>query len=226
MLDRNDIDTVINECRVELIGVSDAQLKSTMFEVMDEFFRDTRSWKEQIVFNVAPPATSPATQQQLATALTYPISPSEGQIVGLDGVFNNNGGTYVPAIMPDVENVLLAYLPNQASQYVACVWKNVSLPLTREGFPIAPQWVLQKWHIGIKEGMLGALMNQKNKSYSDPKGASYHLSKFRQFVQNVRTLTLRGNTYGAAAWRFPQSFQSRSQKGGVPVYGTGNDWSG
>lgn len=226
MLDRNDIDTVMNECKVELTGVSDAQLKSSMFEVMDEFFRDTMSWKEHILFNVSPPASQPTTQQTLNTDLEFPIAPSEGQIIQLDGVFNNVGGVYVPALMPHVGIVRLTYLPNQASTYIACVAKNVCLPLTREGFPIAPHWVLQKWHLAIKAGILGTLMNQKNKSYSDPKGAQYWLSKFRQFVQNVRTATLRANTQGAAAWRFPQQFRSISQKGGVPVYGNGNDWSG
>lgn len=226
MLDKNDIITVMNECRVELTGVSDAQLKSSMYEVMDEFFRDTMSWKEQIPFSVAPPAAQPATQQALTAALQFPIAPSEGQIIQLDGVYNNNGGVPVPALMPEVGTVLLQHLPNQASTYIACVSKNVCLPLTKEGFPVAPEWVLKKWHLSIKAGILGTLMNQKNKSYSDAKGAAYWLSKFRQYIANVRSATLRANTQGASAWRFPQSFRSVSQKGGVPVYGTGNDWSG
>jgi hypothetical protein len=226
MLDKNDLITVMNECRVELVGVSDAQLKSTMYEVMDEFFRDTMSWKEQIIFNVAPPATQPATDQQLVTALSYPIAPAEGQIIQLDGVINNNGGGFVAALMPDPGTIQLSSLPNQAAQYVACVSKNVSLPLTRDGFPIAPSWMLQKWHLAIKAGILGNLMNQKNKSFSNTPGAEYWLKKFRQFIQNVRSATLRANTQGAGAWRFPQAFRSYSQKGGVPVYSTGNERSG
>ena len=225
MLNPSDIRTVMNQCRVELTGVSDALLRSSMFEVMEEFFRDTQSWTEQIPFSVNPVTTQPTTVQQWDQVLSYPIAPSEGQIIALDSGVHSNG-TYVPALMPKVGVVRLQYAPNVADIYTACVIKNVCLPLDREGFPIGPDWVLSKWHLAIKFGMLGTLMNQKNKSYSDDNGAKYNLAKFRQFVQNVRTAVLRANTRGAQAWRFPQSFRTISQKGGVPVYGIGNDWSG
>jgi len=225
MFDPRNLETVMNMCRVELTGVSDALLKATMFEVMDEFFRDTNSWREEIVFNVAPPATAPATPQQFQAATAYPITPSEGQIIRLDGVINGNR-SQVAALMPEVGVIHLTHVPNFAQQYTAFVTKNVSLPLTKDDYPIGPDWLLQKWHLAIKHGMIGYCMNQKNKSYSDIKGALYNLQKFRQFVANVRSAVLRANTIGAAAWRFPQQFRSISQKGGVPVYATGNDWSG
>ena len=237
MLNASDLVTVMNQCRVELTGVSDAQLKSTMFEVLDEFFRDTMSWQEEIVINVAPPAAQPTTPQGWQQALSYPITPVDGQIIALDGVTNTNG-SFVGATMPMTGTaatqgdgnstgavVLLQSPPNQAQQYTVYVSKTVALPLTRDGYPIAPSWVLSKWHLAVKVGILGNLMNQKNKSYSDSKGALYNLTKFRQFIQNVRSAALRANTKGATAWRFPQSFRSTSQKGGVPVYGIGNDWS-
>lgn len=225
MLNTNDINTVMNQCRVELTGVSDALLKSAMFEVMDEFFRDTMSWKEQITINVVPIDSTPQTPEDWQQLLTYSLVPEEGQIIGLDGVVNTNG-SYVPALMPDTSSVLLKYAPNEAQQYFVCVFKNVGLPLDGRGYPVAPDWVLQKWHLAIKSGILGTIKNQSNKSFSDSSGALYHLKKFRQYIQNARTAILRANTRGAQAWRYPQTFRSISQKGGVPVYGIGNDWSG
>lgn len=225
MLNPSDIRTVMNQCRVELTGVSDALLRSVMYEVMDEFFRDTQSWKEAIPFNVTPLTATPSSPQAWDLALSYPIAPSEGQIIALDGVQHSNG-TFTAALMPQVGVVRLQNAPNTADTYTACVTKNVCLPLDREGFPIGPDWVLSRWHLAIKVGIMGNLMNQKNKSYSDDKGALYNLTKFRQFIANVRSAVLRGNTKGAQAWRFPQSFRTISQKGGVPVYGIGNDWSG
>jgi hypothetical protein len=225
MFDPNDLRTVMNQCRVELTGASDAMLKSMMYEVMDEFFRDTNSWREEVVFNVAPPAQQPQNPQQHQKAVSYPIAVSEGQIIRLDGVINVHR-SFVGAIMPHIGTVVLSHIPNEPQQYTAFVTKNVSLPLTKDGFPIGPEWLLKKWHLAIKCGIVGNLMNQKNKSYSDSKGALYNLQKFRQFVANVRSAVLRANTSGASAWRFPQQFRSISQKGGVPVYATGNEWSG
>lgn len=204
MLRPEDINTVMNQARVELTGVSDAGLKSKMYEVMDEFFRDTSSWREQITFTVYGNGT-----------LTYPIAPTEGQIIRLDKV-TDSGGNFIPALMEDIPTVQLQHAPNQTQQYTATVILNVCLPLTRDGFPIAPEWVLQKWHLAIKHGMLGAFKNENNKSYSDAKGALYNLGKFRQMIANVRSAVLRANTAGAQAWRFPQAFRANTQKGGVP----------
>lgn len=225
MFDPNDLRTVMDQCRVELTGVSDAMLKSMMYEVMDEIFRDTNSWKEAVPFNVAPPAQQPNTPQLLDRAVSYPIAVSEGQIIRLDGVINTNR-SFIGALMPEVGTVRLTHIPNFAQQYTAFVTKNIVLPLTRDGYPIGPEWLLKKWHLMVKHGIVGNLMNQKNKSYSDSKGALYNLQKYRQMIANLRSAVLRANTEGAAAWRFPQNFRSISQKGGVPVYATGNDWSG
>lgn len=203
MLNASDINVVMNQARVELTGASDAGLKAKMYEVMEEFFRDTSSWREQIPFNV------------ITSALTYDIVPSEGQIIRLERVVNS-GGYGVPALMEDIPTVQLQYAPNQPDTYTATVIKNVCLPLTKDGFPIAPEWVLQKWHLAIKHGMIGMLKNENNKSYSDKPGAVYNLAKFRQMIANVRSATLRANTTGAQAWRFPQTFRATTQKGGVP----------
>lgn len=225
MLLNADVNTTLNQARVELTGISDAGLKAALFEVLDEFFRDTRSWKERVTVGVAPPATMPTTPAGWQQALSYPIAVSEGQIIALDGVLDSNGSG-IGATMPEVDTLLLQRQPNQAMQYFVCVSKTVSLPLTKDNLPIAPDWVLQKWHLVVKAGLLGTLMNQKNKSWSDAKGALYWLSKFRSGIQSVRSATLRANTTGATAWRFPQSFAARTQRGGVPVFGAGNDWNG
>ena len=232
MLSRDDVNQLLNLCRVELTGASDAGLKAELYDVLDEFLRDTSCWKEYIPFAVTPPSPAPTTQLGWINALTYPIKPVEGQIISLDGVADQTGA-FVAALLPVADGagqndpaVQLRHAPNSAQQYVAIVTKTVVLPINREQIPNAPEWLLRRWHKAIKSGLLGAMMNQKNKGYSDPKGAAYHLARFRKGITECRSLTLRANTKGASAWRFPQSFRSISQKGGIPVYGNGNDWTG
>ena len=205
MLRKEDINVLMNQLRFELTGASEGGLKSVMYEVMDEFFRDTSCWRETIPFTADP------------STLTFPIAPSEGQIIRLEGVADTLGN-FVPALMPEVGVVQLQHAVNSAQQLYARVVNNVCLPLTREGYPIAPDWVLQKWHLAVKEGIIGNMMNQGNMSYTNKEGALYHLRKFRQHVANVRSATLRANTVGAQSWRFPQSYRTGSQKGGVPPW--------
>lgn len=211
MLLEQDVEQLINQCHVELTGASRGGILAKMYEVMTEFFNDSSIWRETITFNAIP------------NKRDYVLEPTEGQIIRLKGVCDVNGSFY-PALMPDpaARCILLRNAPNQAQQLFASVVKNVSLPTAR-GLPIAPDWVLQKWHLAIKHGIIGQLMNEQNKSYSEKKGALYNLSKFRQYVNEARAQALRANTEGASAWRFPQQFRANTQQGGVPTIGSGNE---
>lgn len=206
MLIKADIDQLMNQLRVELLGASDAQLRARLFDVMTEFFNDSSAWTEIIEFPV------------ITTERTYPVAPTEGQIIRLSGVWDAQCG-FIPALMKTVGEVTLKYTPNVAQTMFAKVVKNVSLPTTRDQYPIAPDWTLKQWHTAIKEGVLGNMMNEKNKSYSDSNGAKYHLSRFRKGITDARVSTLRANTEGTQAWRFPQQYRANTQQGGVPSFG-------
>lgn len=215
MLAKIDIDNLLNQLRVELIGSSDALLRSLMFQVMTEFFNDSSFWTEWIPIAAVPGQT------------TYPITPVDGQIIRLDGVVQVthdadgkvNGTFNIPALMPEIGVVIASHAPATAQTWAAHVVKNVSLPTLRDGAPIAPEFTLKQWFLAIKHGILGEMMNQKDKSWSDAKGAGYHLAKFRGYIGNARSIKLRANTNGASAWRFPQGFRVNSQQGGVPSFG-------
>ncbi len=211
MLAKADIEQLMNQCRVELLGSSDAQLRARMFDVMTEFFNDSSAWTEVIELAVIP------------SERAYDIAPTEGQIIRLAGSVDVNG-CFMPAIMPEIGRIVFRSPPNTAQTWYVKVVKNVALPTTKDQYPIAPDWTLKQWHTAIKEGMLGNMMNEKNKSYSDPKGAQYHLARFRKGITDARVSTLRANTEGTQAWRFPQSFRANTQQGGVPSFG-GNERS-
>lgn len=218
MLQKIDVDNLMNQLRVELTGTSDALLHSMMYQVMTEFFDGTSFWTQGISINAIPAVCS------------YDITPTEGQIIRLDGVVKvpstvtgsstvPDGGYFVPAIMPHIGTIQAAHAPATAEQWCAHVVLNVSLPTLKQGVPIAPEFTLKQWFLAIKHGILGEMMNMQDKSWSNPKGALYHLSKFRGYIQSARSIKLRANTVGASAWRFPQGYRVNSQQGGVPSFG-------
>lgn len=203
-----DLTQLLNQARVRLPGASDAQLKAELYDVLTEFFEDSRSWLESIQFPV------------LSTVNTYDLTPEEGQIIGLTGVFDSNK-TPQAALMPIIGQVILQNLPNQAQSplyFYAIVSKNVTLPAGRDQTPIGPDWVLPRWHTGILAGMLGNMMAHKDKPYADEKRGGYHLRKFRNAIAQARVAALRQHTLGAQAWRFPQGFATNTQKYGVPGF--------
>lgn len=221
-----DFDQLMNQARVTLTGSSDAGLKGAFYDVVSEFLNDSSAWTQDVQVNAFP------------NRRTYPLQVNEGQIIRLVGVCTPplvDGqpvtaatvppGIFIPALMQDVGTLLLKQAPPTAIIYSATVVTNVSLPTDKRSVPIGPDWLLPVWHVGILDGVLGKMMIQPNKSYSDQKTGGYHLKRFRDAVARARISKLRANTNGAQAWRFPQQFRSNTQQGGVPSVGGGTERS-
>lgn len=208
MIDPNDFNRMMNQLRVKLTGASDALVKAELYDVLHTFFNDSNSWLEGL--------TVITVQDQLL----YDLAPSEdGQIIRLAGVADSNG-LPIPAVMPAVGQLQLHYKPNAGQTLTVTVIKTVALPTDKNMIPVAPDWVLPLYAPYVMAGVLGALQQQSNSSWTDPKSAAMNTAKFRAGIASARSDALRRNTVGAQAWRFPQTFSTRNQRGGVSV---GND---
>jgi len=200
----------MNQARVKLPGASDAGIKGELFDVLHEFFSDSSAWQEAITFDVMP------------TLQDYALVADGGQIVRLVGVMDANG-IPVPASMPTIGTVLLQNAYDTAQVLTATVAKTVSLPIHRDynNVPQMPIWTLPVWGRTILDGVLGKMMTQVSKSYTNETLGTYHLKRFRDGIAMAKTAMLRRNSFGAQAWQFPQGYRTRNQKGGVSSGGTG-----
>jgi hypothetical protein len=99
----------------------------------------------------------------------------------------------------------------------ATVVKTVNDPLCCYP-PYIPDWVLPTHGVGIQHGLIGSMMLMPGQSYSNTQMANYHLLKFRDRCAHARVAATKANTVGAQAWAFPQTFRTRSQKGGVSTF--------
>jgi hypothetical protein len=192
---------LMGQANVALTGASDAELKVQLFDVLEEFFRDSNCWQEAIFFTVIP------------DTLEYPLTPLTGRIVRLNGVLDQNN---VPqqAVMPEVGTVRFLYPYSNPQPMRAVFVKNVTDPLSCNP-PNVPDWVLPLYGNGILRGIIGNMMLQPGQSYSNQALSLSHLRKFRDVIAQARVATMRANTIGAQAWTFPQSFRTNSQRGGV-----------
>lgn len=205
-----DYDQLFNEARVQLVGASEAGLKGSFYDVMAEFFNDSSCWTGGVSIPVVP------------AQHVYSVNVPEGQIIRMVGV-SGPQRDFIPALMPEIGVVHLKHAPQTALTYWAEFVLNVALPKDRHDLPIAPEWVIPVWHVGILDGMLGKMMAQPNKSYSNTTSSAYHLKRFRDAIARARVSKLRANTNGAQAWRFPQQFRTPGQQGGVPAIGSGSE---
>lgn len=71
---------------------------------------------------------------------------------------------------------------------------------------VMPDYLLTQYFEPLLDGMLGRLMNYKNKPYSNPEGAMYHLRRFRSGMARVRSNTIHGLNESENIWQYPNGF--------------------
>ena len=206
-----DITRLMNEARSHLVGATDNTIQLALFGVMDDFFRGSNAWQEDIDVQVA--GNEPA-------GTIYPLTPTGACLIDkLMWVFvapasaQELRGTPVNAAMSVPGELTLYSQPSSPAVYRATVALTVSDPLTRDGNVIFPEWVLQKYRAIILHGLLGRMMAQPNKPFSNLQLSVYHSRSFNSGISTARVEVQRNNKYRAQAWRFP-GFAGGSQKGG------------
>lgn len=200
-----DMNRLISHAKVRLPGSLDSAINLELFAVMNEFFQQSNIWTEDIDFSVTPTTENLALNPE---AVTYGVTPSEGTVTRLIGVLDDQGYP-VPASMPVLGEIVLARAPSSAATYKARVALTVTDPVTNDGYPVFPDWVLNKYGNEILDGVLGRMMSQIAKPYTSQNGAVFHLRSFRQGVSQAKIEATRQNLYRGQSWRFPQTFARR-----------------
>lgn len=190
-----DLTRLMNNARIKLPGALDSTIQLELFATVEEFLASTNAWIEDINFAVTPASKS------------YQITPTDGVINRLISVVDSGGATQ-HAIMSIPGTIQLQFSPSKSDTFTARVAKTVTDPVDSGGYPVFPDWILEKYGSDMLDGVLGRMMGQIAKPYSSPSIAMYHLRKFEKGVNRARAEVSHGNLYRAQNWRFPQSFAS------------------
>ena len=183
------------QARVHLPGVLDDVLLLETFAVLQEFLSDTNVWRKDVTFNVVAPGT------------TYTVAPaSTASIVRLVGVTDSSGAP-VTAGMPTIGEVVLANAPAADDTYTARFSLTVTDPVGSDGFPYYPEWVLEKYNLELLDGLLGRVMAQPAKPYTNATLALLHMRAFKSAKATAKTETNRQYLYGNQTWTFPRTFK-------------------
>ncbi len=189
-----DVNRLMDNLRVRLPGAVDNALRMEMFNTLNDFFQDTNIWFEDIGF------------ETVVGVKDYDlISTSPSSIVRLISVTDNHDFV-VGAYMDTPGELQLRDAPAEVHDYTARVSLTVNDPIDREGYPVFPMWVLNKYQNDIIDGVLGRMMAQPAKPYSNAQLAVLHARKFSSSIAFARQEANRRNIYRGQRWAFPQSF--------------------
>lgn len=196
---------LMDNARVNLPGALDSVIQLELFNTLNEFFQDSNIWYEDIQFEAVATSADPV---QDPAAYTYTITPTMGVIVRLIGVGDSNNFPQA-ATMATPGEIFLLRSPNYTQTYTARVAITVDDPVTRDGYPECPDWIINKYTNELAEGVIGRMMGQPAKPYSSPQLAQYHLRRFKQGVSQAKVEALHKNVYRGQSWSFPQTFARR-----------------
>jgi hypothetical protein len=191
-LDPREVSQLLVQAQIKLTGASEGGIKAELYDVLKEFFDDSSCWQEDIPF------------LPVANETEYLLAPAQdGQIIRLTNVWDDKGSPVLQAFMRDFAKLVLVNPPQNdaTANYVA--------------LPVAPDWTLRVYSVHIADGLIGRMMGQQQKTYSNNSLSAYHLKRFRTGIQIAKTAASRDNLKGAQSWSYPIGWRSHSQRGGV-----------
>jgi hypothetical protein len=217
-LNTQDIEHFLNQARIKLPGASDTGIKAEFYEVCKEFLEDSNAWVEHVYLPVT------------AGVQEYNLIPKRGgQIIRLSGVFDGNR-IPVAATMPEFGRLHIRwpinissivpvagapYTLSSSNPYLVAFVKNLDEPTTKDMLPVVPEFLLKVYSIHVLDGLLGKMMGQQAKSFSNAQMSLYHLKRFRTGINIAKVAALRQNTQGAQNWMFPRGWRANTQRGGM-----------
>jgi len=176
-----------NMAKIRLPGALDDGINLELAATLTEFFDRTNVWQEEVSIAVEADVTD------------YTISPSDGLVKRLMNVVTDDD-IPVSALLKMPDTLELRFAPSQTDTYVATV------ALTSDAArPLAvPDWLFSTYQLELLDGVLGRMMAQPAKPYSNQTLSVFHMRKFDAGVSNARSATRHGNGYGRQTWRYPQ----------------------
>lgn len=203
-----EMNRLMDNARVRLPGALDATIQSELFSVVDDFCRTAGVWTYDFDIDVLP---TTQTFLENEDAYTYQVFPPTGATsVRLLQALNSNLAP-VPARMLVPNYVQFGSAPAAEEVWTIKVVLSVTDPVTRQGEPIVPGWIVDRYNDVLLDGVLSRMMSQAAKPYTSDKLAIFHGNSFRSGKSKARIEALRGNVYRAQNWNFPQTFATRGR---------------
>jgi hypothetical protein len=200
MLARLDLERLMKNIRIRMPGVLDDVILLELYNTFDSFLQGTNIWKENITFTA---------QYGAAVGDTVIIEPEvAGQIYQLLGVINSQG-TQERMVMPNPPELVYVDIPSTTDQWTAQVAITCTDPVTRDGYPVVPDWILAKYRQVITDGTLSRIFSQPSKPYTSDKLAIFHARLFEAGKGKAKAEASQQNLYRGQAWRYPQAFATR-----------------
>lgn len=185
-------DRLMNDLRVRLPGATDAMIQREIWSLLNDFCREGLAWRENVEITLVEDVS------------TYDIAPVGTEVVLVYGVSHAtmalNGAVY------SFGKLLLTVEPT-ASDVLTPVFVDAALtPALTAGLDVESLIPADMWsehHDTILNGVLGRLLAQPAKPYSNPALAAFYVKSYTIQRAVVRRKVRTGGVMAPQTWRFP-----------------------
>ena len=205
MGDDPHIQRVVDSARVNLPGATEGMLRLELFNVVEEFCRETNAWRNCICFSLVPQKCE------------YPIYPTDSageiyRLLGVESACPTDPRFTAHAWMPLPGIVRIDFPPSAYQDLHAMVALSPSELGRNEQYPGLPDHMWSEYGPILTAGVIGKLMAQPAKPYSSTQLAPSYLGKYRREIARTRMFLQHGRLQDGQRWTFPQSFAVRRRK--------------
>jgi hypothetical protein len=188
-------DRLMNNLRISLPGALDGVLKLEIWNMVNEWCREGRGWREVIEVPLV-----------IGDDTYTGIEPTETEIVHVESI--SHPTLDVMGSLFEFGSLILKTAPVAADvaspiHLVAFLAPSLDAdPANMES--LVPEDMWSEHHQAFLHGVLGRTMSQPAKPYTNPTLAVYHLRAFKGAMAQNRYKVRVGGAVGAQNWRFPR----------------------
>lgn len=192
------LERIYETAEMRLPGALRPVVKDELFMVLDEFFRKSMCWVEQVHFAAR------------MNVRDYDIAPTMGRIIYLHSVYSEQDRLlFQPASVVGPNEIELIRDPTREETLVASVSLTLTDPTTRDGDPFVPLTILEEYRNTIVEGLLARMMSQPAKPYTNFSVSQMHNVRFVSGCSRARIKTVNQSVPTRQSWRFPNGVSWR-----------------
>jgi hypothetical protein len=199
MIAKADLKRLMDNIRIRVPGVLDSMIQLELFNAIENFLTQSLLWVENINFPVF--YGTKIGDQTI-------VEPEAGRIFQLQWV-RNSQLIAQRMVMPEEGLLEFVDIPSQDDTWTAQVAITCDDPTTREGYPVVPAWIVNKYWQGMVDGTLSRLYAQPAKPYTSDKLAIFHAQAAASARGRAKGEAAQMNLYRGQPWRFPQQFATK-----------------
>ena len=196
---------IFDTARLRLPGATDGVMQLEFMNVVQDFCVATSAWQDATDVKLEPNVT------------LYDLVPPDanGDIKRIVDVENKDpqAPRFTASVWMPVPGVMqISYLPQAEQDVIVWVALQPNELGCKQGLPSVPDWFWTDYTQTLQDGLIGNMLVQPAKPYSNPAMGQFYLKRFVSGKSTARIQVDNGRRMGAQHWRYPQGFAVRRRK--------------